>query len=97
MLSDIDTRFVLALDLYIGKIGNAIQRNLATNVVLRLIDQLPNNVKQGRNVTYDRYFTDYNLAQALLQRKMTSLGVVNHKRRFVPNELKVARNDLYSS
>jgi len=37
------------------------------------------------------------LAQALLERKMTSLGVVDHKRSFVPIELKVVRNDLYSS
>jgi len=37
------------------------------------------------------------LAQALLERKMTSLGVVDHKRSFVPIELKVARNGLYSS
>ena len=97
MLSDVDTRFVLSLELYTGKVGNVIQRNLGKNVVLRLVDQLLDNVKQGRNVTYDRYFTDFDLAQALLERKMTSLGVVNHVRSFVPNELKVIRQDLYSS
>ncbi|CAF1454756.1 unnamed protein product [Rotaria sordida] len=97
VLCDVDSRYVLALELYTGKIGNVIQRNLATNVVLRLVDQLPNKVKQGRNVTYDRFFSDFHLAQALLERKMTSLGVVNHKRCFIPNELKVIRNDLYSS
>ncbi|CAF4474867.1 unnamed protein product, partial [Rotaria sp. Silwood2] len=80
VLCDADSRYVLALELYTGKVGNVVQRNLATNVALRLIDQLPNNVKQGRNVTYDRYFSDYYLAKALLERKMTSLGVVDHKR-----------------
>ncbi|CAF3081518.1 unnamed protein product [Rotaria sp. Silwood2] len=97
VLCDADSRYVLALELYTGKVGNVVQRNLATNVALRLIDQLPNNVKQGRNVTYDRYFSDYYLAKALLERKMTSLGVVDHKRAFVPNELKVVRKALYSS
>ncbi|CAF3505551.1 unnamed protein product, partial [Rotaria sp. Silwood2] len=88
LLSDVDTRYVLALELYTGKIGN---------VVLRLIDQLSSNIQQGCNVTYDRYFTDFNLAQALLERKMTSLGVVDHKRSFVPIELNVAQSDLGSS
>ncbi|CAF4667199.1 unnamed protein product, partial [Rotaria sp. Silwood2] len=97
VLCDADSRYVLALELYTGKVGNVVQRNLATNVALRLIDQLPNNVKQGRNVTYDRYFSDFYLAKALLERKMTSLGVVDHKRAFVPNELKVVRKALYSS
>jgi hypothetical protein len=97
LLCDVETRYVVGLELYSGKIGNVVQRNLATNVVLRLIDQLPKNIQQGRNVTYDRYFTDFNLAQALLERKMTSLGVVDYKRSFVPIELKVVRNDLYSS
>jgi hypothetical protein len=97
VLSDVDSRYVLALELYAGKIGNVIQRNLSTNVVLRLIDQLPNNVKQGHNVTYDRYFTNLDLAKSLLERNMTSLGVIDHKRSFLPNELKFVRNELYSS
>jgi hypothetical protein len=93
---EVPSRYVLALELYTGKIGNVVQRNLATNVVLRLIDQLPNDVKQGRNVIYDRYFTDH-LAQALFEQKMTSLGVVDHKRSFIPPELRLIRNNLYSS
>jgi hypothetical protein len=97
LLCDTETRYVLALDLYTGKIGNVVQRDLATNVVLRLVDHLPNNVKQGRQVTYDRYFFDLKLSKALLERKMTSLGVVDHKRSFVPSELKLVRKELYSS
>jgi hypothetical protein len=96
-LCNVDSRYVLALELYAGKIENVVQRNLSTNVVLRLIDQLPDNVKQDRNVTYDRYFTSFDLAKSLLERKMTSLGVVGHKRSFVPKELKVIRKELYSS
>jgi hypothetical protein len=96
-LCDVKSRYVLALELYAGKVGNTVQRNISTNVVLNLVDRLPKNVQQGRNITFDRYFTDFNLAQALLERKMTSLGVVNHKRSFVPNELKLIRQDLHSS
>ncbi|CAF1384390.1 unnamed protein product [Adineta ricciae] len=97
LLCDVNSRYVLALDLYTGKEGNVAQKNLATNVVLRLVDQLPANIKQDRNVTYDRYFTSLDVSQALLERKMSSLGVVDRKRRFVPNELKLTRDDLYSS
>ena len=97
MLSDVDSRYILALELYSGKIDNVVQRNLSSDVVLRLVDQLPNNVKQGRNVTYDRYFSDINLANCLLERKMTSLGVVDRTCRFIPNELKMIRHELYSS
>ncbi|UJR07004.1 hypothetical protein I4U23_011293 [Adineta vaga] len=70
------------------KKSGSITNNLATNVVLHLIDQLPDNVKQGRTVTYDRYFTDIKLSEALLDRKMTSIGVVDYRRAFLPNELK---------
>jgi len=45
LLCDVETRYVVGLELYSGKIGNVIQRNLATNVVLRLIDQLPKNIQ----------------------------------------------------
>ena len=97
MLCDAETRCVLALDLYSGKKDNIVERNLSANVVLRLVDQLPHNVKQGRNVTYDRYFSDLTLSKALLQRGMTSLGVVDHRRSFVPKEIKFVRNELHSS
>jgi hypothetical protein len=44
VLSDVDSRYVLSIDLYTGKKGNQVQKNLATNVVLNLIDHLPNKV-----------------------------------------------------
>jgi hypothetical protein len=96
-LCDADSRYVLGLEVYAGKIGNVVQKNLAANVALRLVDQLPNNVKQGRSITFDRYFTDIKLAEALLERKMTLVGVVDHKRSFLPNELKITREDLHST
>jgi hypothetical protein len=97
LLSDVKSRYVLGLDLYSGRVGNAVQRKLATNVVLRLVDQLPVNVQQGRDVTYDRYFSDLSLSKASLERKMSSLGVVDRRRSFVPSELKLVRKDLYLS
>ncbi|CAF4359586.1 unnamed protein product, partial [Rotaria sp. Silwood2] len=50
--------------------------------LLSYVDQLPKNVQQGRNVTFDRYFTDIKLCDALLDREMTSIGVVEHRRLF---------------
>ncbi|CAF2995762.1 unnamed protein product [Rotaria sp. Silwood2] len=89
VLSDADSRYALSIDLHTGKKDNIIQKDLRTNVVLHLVDQLPNNVKQGRSITFDRYFTDLKLSEALLDRKMTSVGIVEHKRSFLPNELKL--------
>ncbi|CAF1258452.1 unnamed protein product [Rotaria sordida] len=60
-------------------------------------DHLPNNVKQGRYITFDRYFTHIKLSEALLDRKMTSIGVIEHRRSFLPDELKVCRRNLFSS
>ena len=97
LLCDVDVRYTLALEIYAGKVNNVIQRNLSTNVVLRLISTLSDQVKQGRNVSFDRYFTSLDLVNALLEKKMTSLGVVDHKRSFIPGELKIVRNHLYSS
>ncbi|CAF1270130.1 unnamed protein product [Didymodactylos carnosus] len=96
-ICEVVSRFILGLELYTGKINNIVQKNLAANVTLRLVDQLPNNVKQGRTVTLDRYFTGIKLAEALLHRKMTSIGVVDHKRSFVPNDLgSISRDETCS-
>ncbi|CAF1008288.1 unnamed protein product [Didymodactylos carnosus] len=97
LLCDVGSRYVLSIDLYTGKKDNIIQKNLASNVVLRLVDRLSNDVKQGRTITFDRYFTDIKLSEALLDRKMTSIGVVDYRRVFLPNELKVCRKKLFSS
>jgi hypothetical protein len=97
VLSDANSRYVLSIDLYTGKKNNTVDKNLSTNVALHLIDQLHNNVKQGRCVTFDRYFTTLTLSNALLERKMTSLGVADLKRTFVPDELKLRRTDLFST
>ena len=93
LLCDVDSRYVLSIDLYTGKKDNIIQKDLASNVVLHLVDQLPNDVKQGRTITFDRYFTDIKLSEALLDRKMTSIGVVDYRRVFLPNEHKVCRKN----
>ena len=93
-LSDAYSRYVLGLDLYTGKKNNMVRKNLVLNVVLDLVDQLPKNIQQGRTVTFDRYFTDIKLCDALLERKMTSIGVVEHRRVFLPNELKLCRKKL---
>ena len=97
LLCDMDSRYVLSIDLYTGEKDNIIQKDLASNAVLHLVDQLPNDVKQGCIITFDRYFTDIKLSETLLDRKMTSIGVVDYRRAFLPNELKVCRKQLFSS
>ena len=92
-----DSRYVLSIDLYTGEKDNIIQKNLASGVVLHLVDQLPNDVKQGRTIAFDYYFTDIKLSEALLDQRMTSIGTVDYRRVFFPNELKVSRKKLFSS
>ena len=54
-------------------------------------------MKQGRTITFDRYFTNIKLSEALLDRKMISIDVVDYRRVFLPNELKVCQKKLFSS
>ena len=81
-LYEANCRYVLALDLYTGKKDNTVQKNLATNVVLNLVDKLPRNVQQGRSVTYDRYFTDLKLSEALLGNSLVSFQNVHERNVF---------------
>ena len=97
ILSDASSRYVLSINLYTGRENNTTTKNLSSDVVLNLVDQLRVNVKQGRCVTFDRYFTNLALSNELLARSMTCVGVVDPKRSFVPNELKVRRRDLHST
>ena len=54
-------------------------------------------MKQGLTITSDRYFTDVKLSEALLDRNMTSIGVVDYLCVFLPNKLQVCRKKLFSS
>ena len=77
LLCDVDSHYVLSISLHTGKKDNIIKKNLASDVVLHLVDQLPNDVKQGRTITFDRYFTDIKLSEALMAPKMTSIGAID--------------------
>jgi len=96
-LCDADSRYILSVDLYTGKKDNIVQRNLSLNVVLNLVDHLPDIVKQGRCITVDRYYTDIKLCEALLDRKRTLVGVVGLRRSFIPDEIIKCRKELFSS
>ena len=54
-------------------------------------------MKQGHTITFDRYFTYMKLSEALLDRKMTSIGVVDYRPVFLRNEPKVCGKKLFSS
>ena len=46
----------------------------------------------GRNVTMDRYFTSIPLAEELLSERLTVVGKINKRRKFLPKEITDPRN-----
>lgn len=46
----------------------------------------------GRNITCDNFFTTYSLAQTLKDNKLSILGTVNKRRRFVPKEFLASKD-----
>ena len=50
----------------------------------------------GRDVCTDNFFTTYNLAKLLLEKKLTLLGTVRRQRRDAPRSM-VNKMELYNS
>lgn len=91
---DVKTKYVWNLQVYYGKIGPNPERNQGKRVVLDLIDGL----KQGRNITTDNFFTCYDLAQELLIKNFTLVGTMRKSRKEIPPVLMPSKQrDIYSS
>ena len=59
------------------------------NYVYYLVNQTANNVElQGRNISMDRLYRSISLANWLLGRKITCVGILNHNSLGIPTELK---------
>ena len=70
---------------YTGKpSGRRPERGQGLRVVLDVTEGL-----HGRNVTCDNYFTSYELARQLLERKITVVGKVRKNKPALPNMLLV--------
>ncbi|CAK1598285.1 unnamed protein product [Parnassius mnemosyne] len=97
---DAQNFYIFNLEIYAGKQpeGPFSVNNKPFDVVNRLV--LPIS-KTGRNVTFDNWFTSYELVSHLLnEHKLTSVGTVRKNKRVLPNKfLKTSDRDadVYSS
>ena len=78
MLVDCETGYVHSAIPYLGKENNTIATNLAQKTVLKLATDL---LHSGRNITADNYFTSFELAQALLNKRTIYVGTIRKKTR----------------
>ena len=76
---------------YGGKEGDQVHRNLAQDIVMRLLEIYCGT---GKDV-YTDFFTNYNLAKLLLQENLTLLGTIRRHRREVPGSSK-RKIEIYS-
>ena len=78
---------------YGDKEGDQVHRNLAQDIVMRLLEPY---FGTGRDVCTDNFFTSYNLAKLLLQENLTLLGTIRKHRREAPGSLN-RKMKIYSS
>ena len=69
---------------YSDKEGDQVHRNLAQDIVMRLLEPY---FETDRGVCIDNFFTNYNLAKLLLQENLTLLGTTRKHHREVPGSL----------
>ena len=87
------TRYALNAMAYSGREGDRVLRNLGQDVVMKLVEPY---FETGRDECTDNFFTIYNLAKLLLEKKLTLLGTVRRQRHDVPRSM-VNKMELYNS
>lgn len=93
ILCDSETGYVRSIQCYTGKLqGSAPEKNQGMRVVLDLTEGL-----QGYNLTCDNFFTSYELAEKLLDRKLTILGTLRKNKRQIPVDLLDTKKPVFSS
>lgn len=90
LLSDVNTAYVCAAEVYTGRPVNGQREvNQGRNVVLRLVKDIEGT---GRNVTTDNFFTDFTLASELLKKKLTLIGTLRRNKPEIPCEFMPSRS-----
>ena len=91
---DAKSSYAWKMQVYTGKLsGGRPERNQGLRVVLDVTEGL-----HGRNVTCDNYFTSYQLARQLLERKLTVVGTVRKNKPEIPTGLLAVRGrEVFSS
>lgn len=94
VLVDTKSGYVWNIQPYLGKPRNGVsEKNQGERVVLELTAGL-----KGQNVTGDNFFSTFELAKKLLDRKLTYVGTVRKNKTFIPPKLLTVKNlPLYTS
>ena len=88
MLVDNDTKYLCNAFPYLGKDElRSANESLPESVVMRLSP----NLKKGRNVTTDNFFTSASLARALKANDTSIVGTISRTRREIPAVLAIER------
>lgn len=90
MLVDCDTGYLYNGIPYTGGVpGGTRTIGLASKITTELVCDLYNT---GRNITADNYFTDFDLANDLLRKRLTFVGTVRKNKRDLPVEFQADKN-----
>ncbi|CAK9834292.1 PiggyBac transposable element-derived protein 4 [Anthophora retusa] len=94
-LCDTTTFYCCNIDVYLGKIANAPEKQQESRVVKQLTSFWKNS---KRCVTMDNFFTDITLAEDLLKDQISIVGTIRKNRKDLPKVLTDTRNRAqYSS
>ena len=80
ILAEVDSKYCYNIIPYLGK-EEGRTAGLATHVVLKLVEPLHG---KGYNITTDNFFTNKDLAEELLKRRLSLVGTVRLNRRELP-------------
>ncbi|XP_031346863.1 piggyBac transposable element-derived protein 4-like [Photinus pyralis] len=94
VLADSETSYCKNLQVYLGKVGNAPERDQGRRVVLDLVSVL----NPGHGITMDNFFTSLELAEELVDKKLTLCGTLRRNKAYIPADFLPSRNrPIYSS
>ncbi|XP_035208655.1 piggyBac transposable element-derived protein 4-like [Stegodyphus dumicola] len=89
------TGFACQFEIYTGKLGDSVEKNLGERVVKTLCQPLYGN---NHRVFMDNYFSSYNLFRFLKTQNIYACGTVNMNRKYLPKNLKedkfMSRGDI---
>ena len=88
ILADVETSYCKNFQIYLGKQGRAPEVDQGKRVVMDLVSCLGS----GYGITTDNFFTSLELAEVLLDQKLTLCGTLRRTRTFIPAEFLPSRN-----
>lgn len=93
-MCDAKTFYMCSAKPYIGKEAREGQYSIPTQYVLYLTENIKGT---NRNCTMDNWFSSYEVAEKLLERKLTMVGTMRKNKRVIPKQLLETRGRDVSS